>query len=625
VDNTNTNVYVADAGTGSIVQVGLDISSQASVLSGLTTPSGVTVDPAGNVYAVDSGKATITRLPYISGSINPNFKTTLASVVKLPAAIASDNLGNLYVADTTDAAVATDNRSTGLLTFGNLTVGDTSNTTAASISNGGTASFSLSTPYYTQSGATSSFAIQSSSTCAAGATLTTGESCTVAANFTPQSYGTLVDMLTLASTAPNAASIDLSGVGTPVLIKSTLTLAVTSSGTPTYPQPVTVTATLVPASQAASAPTGTVTFVVDNQAQPPVNLNSNGTASITLTGLTGGAHTITASYSGDYFYSYTTSSPLTVTLGQSSTTTTLAINAPDVNPTAANPGQAVSLIATVTPPASGTPTGTVTFYNGTTVLGTAPVQAASANKVSFGQATLTISTLALGQYEVTATYSGDVNYTGSSSTTPVPLLIANPTIAMVPSANTLLGDGAPITLSINSIAGYTGAVDFSCTGLPAYSACSFSPAYAQVSPTNNAPVLFSVVINQPPVIAVPAGMGASANLPGRPALAACITLCLLLPGLLFGLARRAGAKTIAGFSVMRLLSFIAFVLLTGGAVALSGCGNSSTASYLTPKGTSTITLSATVTVVNPNPPPSGPPDVVNPPPAVSIPIQLTVN
>src|SRR5262249_5652605 len=60
-------------------------------------------------------------------------------------------------------------------------------------------------------------------------------------------------------------------------------------------------------------------------------------------------------------------------------------------------GQGVLLTATVSSRA-GVPTGTVTFRDGATVLGTAPVDAA-------GQATLTVS-LGLGDHALTASFAG---------------------------------------------------------------------------------------------------------------------------------------------------------------------------------------------------------------------------
>jgi hypothetical protein len=60
--------------------------------------------------------------------------------------------------------------------------------------------------------------------------------------------------------------------------------------------------------------------------------------------------------------------------------------------------------------ATGTPTGTVTFYAGTTVIGTSSLN-------SSGVAAFTASTkgIGAGTYSVTAKYSGDANDTTSTS------------------------------------------------------------------------------------------------------------------------------------------------------------------------------------------------------------------
>ncbi|HWC10637.1 MAG TPA: Ig-like domain repeat protein [Acidimicrobiales bacterium] len=75
------------------------------------------------------------------------------------------------------------------------------------------------------------------------------------------------------------------------------------------------------------------------------------------------------------------------------------------NPSTA--GQAVTFTARVTSSAPGSPTGTVTFREGTTVLGTAAV--------SGGSASFATSALGAGSHSVTAEYSGDAAFAGSSS------------------------------------------------------------------------------------------------------------------------------------------------------------------------------------------------------------------
>src|SRR5262249_45174409 len=69
-------------------------------------------------------------------------------------------------------------------------------------------------------------------------------------------------------------------------------------------------------------------------------------------------------------------------------------------------GQPVTLTASVTSP-GGTPTGTVTFLNGSAVLGTVALDAT-------GHATLSVS-LAAGVHDLTAQYAGNASFAASSS------------------------------------------------------------------------------------------------------------------------------------------------------------------------------------------------------------------
>jgi hypothetical protein len=80
----------------------------------------------------------------------------------------------------------------------------------------------------------------------------------------------------------------------------------------------------------------------------------------------------------------------------------------------ANPsrlGQTITFTASVSPiaPGTGTPAGTVTFQDGTSILGSATLNAS-------GVATFTTSALFGGTHSVMATYNGDVNFAASTST-----------------------------------------------------------------------------------------------------------------------------------------------------------------------------------------------------------------
>jgi hypothetical protein len=181
---------------------------------------------------------------------------------------------------------------------------------------------------------------------------------------------------------------------------STTTTTVVSSLNPsTFNQSVTFTATVT--SSVGGMPTGTITFSDGPNALGVVAL-SGGQAALATSSLGAGAHSIVASYSGDSADQASTSTALMQIVQMASTRLTLASN---TNPSAYN--QAVTFTAAVTPEFGGSATGTVTFKDGANTLGTATVSA--------NLATITVSTLVLGTHSITAAYSGDSNFTGSSS------------------------------------------------------------------------------------------------------------------------------------------------------------------------------------------------------------------
>jgi hypothetical protein len=73
-------------------------------------------------------------------------------------------------------------------------------------------------------------------------------------------------------------------------------------------------------------------------------------------------------------------------------------------------GQSVIFTASVTPQYSGTVTGYITFYDGTTALKTEYL-----SSLSGGVAKYTTSTLKSGSHTITATYNGNVDFVGSSA------------------------------------------------------------------------------------------------------------------------------------------------------------------------------------------------------------------
>jgi hypothetical protein len=105
----------------------------------------------------------------------------------------------------------------------------------------------------------------------------------------------------------------------------------------------------------------------------------------------------------------------TASVASSSSTTSLTSS-----PNASAPGRNVVLSTTVTSSGAGTPTGTVRFEDGSTVLGTAPLD-------SGGRASLTTATLTTGTHTVTAVYSGAPGVLPSVSTPVTQTVTATPT------------------------------------------------------------------------------------------------------------------------------------------------------------------------------------------------------
>ncbi|KJY40408.1 hypothetical protein VR41_15045, partial [Streptomyces sp. NRRL B-1568] len=83
-----------------------------------------------------------------------------------------------------------------------------------------------------------------------------------------------------------------------------------------------------------------------------------------------GSHSLTATYNGDTNFTASTSPVDTQTVNQAATTTAL-ISAPD--PSVFGEAKTLTATVTATAPGAGTPTGTVSFFDGAILLGTAPL------------------------------------------------------------------------------------------------------------------------------------------------------------------------------------------------------------------------------------------------------------
>jgi hypothetical protein len=257
-----------------------------------------------------------------------------------------------------------------------------------------------------------------------------------------------------------------SSTSTPALVQNvqqaatSITLA--SSGTSTYGNPVTFTATVT---SGGGTPAGTVTFNDGNTAIGTVAL-SGGQAKLSTSTLSVGVHSITATFNGSTnFAGSGPSNTVSQTVNQVTTTTTLVSS---LNPSGS--GQLVTFTATVTPATAG---GTVTFFIDGSA--TSPVSLGAGNKAAYST-----STLSVGQHTITATYNGDTNDKFSNSNA------VNQTVnsaaagfgisASPPSQSVTRGSQTTYTVSITPTNGFSGTVKFSVSGLPSRATGSFNPS-----------------------------------------------------------------------------------------------------------------------------------------------------
>jgi hypothetical protein len=349
------------------------------------------------------------------------------------------------------------------------------------------------------------------------------------------------------------------------------------------PQTVSLTATVTPVPTGSAV--GTVSFYSGTTLLGSVNLNSSGVAAFSTTSLPVGVDTLTAGYSGNTAFATSTSNPVLETIAAvTSTTTSLA-----ASPNPATALQTVSLTATVAPIPTGSAIGTVSFYSGTTLLG-------SVNLNSSGIATFSTTSLPVGVDTLTAVYSGNVAFTTSTSNPLTEtiyigssfestfMVMAQPTSVTVPPSGS-----ATINASVLPSGGaFNNVVMMSATGLPPGATASFSP-----------PSVIPGGAGAPTVLTTQWGVVSSHVDPLRKISFGSFALTLGLCGM--GFRHKGSSRGLKRALAFLSLACMAFTLLGCGGGGFLHSSNPQPNSYVvTITGTSgSIQSSATVTVVVP--------------------------
>lgn len=430
----------------------------------LADPTGVAIDAAGNIYIADAnnnrlrevGNGSITT---VAGNGVQGFGgdggTATSAQLNNPEDVALNAAGDAVIADSQNERVRGVNLPT--LTFASQGVGVVSSPQYVTITNSG--SGTLTVQSLDVSG---SFAIASGGSCRAiPISLTAGTSCTQGIVFDPTSSGAAQGSIVVSGSGVVPQTVLLSGTAK----QSSAIPMLTSSANPSfYGTSVTFTATVGAGSS--PTPTGTITFYDGATVLKTVTM-SGGSASYSTSSLSVGAHNITADYSGDSAWQATNSAALTQTVSPAGATITLTSSASAVfldNP--------ITFSATVASP-NGIPSGTVTFLDGSTAIGSAPLDA--------GHASLTVSSLAAGAHSITAIYGGNIDFaavTSSALTEEIANFGLNIAAGSVTSVSVLPGATATYTFVVSPIGTSTfpQVINLSATDLPTGAGASFSPA-----------------------------------------------------------------------------------------------------------------------------------------------------
>jgi Pro-kumamolisin, activation domain/Bacterial Ig-like domain (group 3) len=317
----------------------------------------------------------------------------------------------------------------------------------------------------------------------------------------------------------------------------------------------------------AGVPAGSVLFLDTNNVWSTLYaLNTEGAAASPsgFYGFVPGAHSVTATYIGpDASFQSSVSSPFVFSVTQASTSLALSytgattganLNAAVLTSSGGfSPSGNISFTVDGNPvgsPVSLFPVGAITNPLQFILFGGAPPVKTGAQ----GTASWLDSNLPNGKHTLQATYVGDSNYTGSSTSLAFNL---QPDFSITTDNPAFIGIRSPggagsLLVTVGGLDGFSGTVNFSCSGLPAESACNFSPTTVKGSGTT-----VMTVSSTPPK--------SSRLYRSRP-------LELWASVGIVGVFLLGGAST--GRRGRKIISFLAFVVLLG-ALGCGGGGSSS--------------------------------------------------
>lgn len=378
-------------------------------------------DAAGDLYFADSGNQRVRRIDATTGVIHTiagngtagytgDGGAATAATLSKPTGLAVDSQGQVYILSNAPSVGPTQALrkvgQNGYLSFGSQTIASTSAANTVLVSNTGNSQMTLT--HMAISGVNAAeFSVDPNTTSCnltAGANLPSGQSCQIGVIFAPKAAGTrTASLVLLDNTVHRTDTVILNG--TSILATPTFKITSPTAGQ-VFPSGSSVTFTVtVTGVSGLPAPTGTVKFGVDGVLHgSPVTLSS-GTATVTLTGLASGSHTLSTSYSGDT--NYAAAGPLIESITISAPAATRVSLTRETG--ASKLCKSAEFAIEVSSKSPGLPTGKITLLDGAKVL-------ASGTLVK-GKATLRANLFGIGKASLVAHYAGDAHHSPGKSAT----------------------------------------------------------------------------------------------------------------------------------------------------------------------------------------------------------------
>jgi sugar lactone lactonase YvrE len=478
-DSHNHRVRRIDAATGAITtvagagNVGFSGDSGSAGAAALALPQGLSVDQQGIVYLADSANNRVRRIDVVHGTISTiagegtqefagDGGPAVAASLDSPRSVTVD-AGSVVVADTGNRRIRT------IASDGSLqTVAGLGAPTLGAIVLSGSSVVSYGTGHLV--------ATLNSATPATGS-VTFLDSNGAVANVPLSSNVASLDTSSL-PVGPHAIAATYPGDLTHTSAQSTV-FGLTIS-------PLPLTPAIFPASATYGEPvpplTGTLNGLLPRDQSTVSATFVTAAAAFSPTG----SYAVTVTLAGISAGNYVVAAAPTFTITPASSTTALTVsNATQTPVSTVTAGDLVVLMVHVASQTSGVPTGTVTVFDGASVVTTGKIN-------SNGDLTFTTGSLVAGSHSFTASYLGDANFkvsTSSATSLSVNGSQSDPvdfTIAATGSTTQTIVSGASASFTFNAQiqSGLSSPIALSASGIPDLSSASFNPAYIPPGSSN---------------------------------------------------------------------------------------------------------------------------------------------